>query len=104
MTELALPPGRDKWFTIDGSRGNEMVVVGATEKPLDGAALAALEQTPSFAAGTHTVSGPLLLPITGTERGLGAIVTSRKSPLDSRFEDLLHADFVTYRGMVVPHE
>jgi hypothetical protein len=50
------------------------------------------------------VNVPLLLPITGTERGLGAVVTSRKSPLDSRFEDLLRADFATYRGIVVPHE
>jgi hypothetical protein len=104
MTELALPPDRDQWFTIDGSRGNEMVVVGATEKPLDATALAALEQTPSFAAGSHTVTGPLFLPISGTERGLGAVVTSRKSPLDSRFEDRLRTDFATYRGMVVPHE
>jgi hypothetical protein len=104
LTEVALPPGRNEWFTIDGSRGNEMVVVGATPKPLDAGALAALEQTPAFAAGSHTVTGPLLLPISGTERGLGAVVTSRKSPLDSRFEDLLHADFATYRGMVVPHE
>ena len=104
LTELAFPPERDKWFTIDGSHGNEMVVVGASEKPLDASKLAALEQTPSFAAGSHTVNVPLLLPITGTERGLGAVVTSRKSPLDSRFEDLLRADFATYRGIVVPHE
>ena len=72
LTELALPPERDRWFTIDGSRGNEMVVVGAAQKPLDATALAALEKTPSFAAGSHTVTGPLLLPIAGTERGLGA--------------------------------
>jgi hypothetical protein len=104
LTELALPPERDRWFTIDGSSGNEMVVVGTAEKPLDATALAALEQTPSFAAGSHTVTGPLLLPIVGTERGLGAVVTSRKSPLDSRFEDLLRTGFATYRGMVVPHE
>jgi hypothetical protein len=28
----------------------------------------------------------------------------RKSPLDSRFEDLPRADFATDRGMVVRHE
>jgi hypothetical protein len=50
------------------------------------------------------MEGPLLLPIAGTERCHGAVVTSRKSPLDSRFEDRLRTDFATYRSMVVPHE
>jgi hypothetical protein len=50
------------------------------------------------------VSAPLILPMTGTERGLSGVVSGRKSPLDRRFEDLLQSDFATYRGLVVPHK
>jgi Domain of unknown function (DUF4384) len=108
LTELALPSERDRWLWIEGSNGNEMVIAGAAEEPLDGKALAALETTPSFAKGTHALTAPLMLPITSVasaERGLGAgTVVSRKTPLDVKFEDLLKSDFVTYRGIVVPHE
>ena len=70
LSELSLPAARDQWLVIEGSHGNEMVVVGASDKPLDAAKLAALEQTPSFTAGSRTVAGPLLLPISGTEPAL----------------------------------
>ncbi len=79
LSELDFPAGRNEWFTIEGSHGNEMVIAGASEKPLDAAALAALEQTPSFAAGNRIVTAPVLLPISGTERGLGAVVTAQES-------------------------
>jgi serine/threonine protein kinase len=104
LSNLAVPPNRDMWLEIEGSHGNELVVVGAAEKPLDATALAALEQTPSFAAGNRVVSSPLSLPLAGTERGVGKTVTSSKSPLDARFEELLRSDFETYRGIVMPHE
>ena len=83
-----------------------MVVAGASDKPLDETALAALEHTPSFAQGNRMLTAPLMLPISTatTERGLGKTVVSRKNPLDVKFEDLLHADFAAYRGIVVPHE
>jgi hypothetical protein len=103
LTTLRFPNGRDNWLTIDGDQGNEMLIVGGSEKPLDAAALAALDKTTALSAGSHTVTTPLFLPIAGTERGLGATVTSRKTPLNASFEELLRADFGTYRGILIPH-
>jgi hypothetical protein len=101
---LAVPEKSNRWLEIEGSHGNEMVIAGASDRPLDAATLAALEHTPSF-ADNRVVTSPLLLPIVASnERGVGREVTSNKSPLDTRFEDLLHRDFETYRGIIVPHE
>jgi hypothetical protein len=105
LTALDIPPQRDKWLRITGSHGNEIIVVGAADKPLEAAALAAIEKTPSFTADSPMVRGALMLPIAGTKRGIeDKAVSGRKSPLDVGFEDLLLTDFATYRGVVFPHK
>ncbi len=100
---LPLNDGKDPWYPIDSKIGAQVALLAARDTPLTRAELLAFEKLPAYGVDMIRLDG--VFHITSDkemQRGLGAVVKSRKNPLDAGFEQKLQNLFAFYHGMAIP--
>ncbi|HEV2971142.1 MAG TPA: protein kinase [Pirellulales bacterium] len=97
------PEAADDWRGIDSQRGAEFVMVAARDEPLLGAELSRFERQSAYPKNAVRLSDFYQVGSKELSRGLGAVVKSRKDPLDIAFEKTLHSTFASFHGLVIPH-
>ncbi len=106
VTKVDYPEKENDWPKITGPIGPETLVVGVRDEPLSAAELAKFESQRAYSTGDIKLDDIYDIgskEIKQLHRGLGAIVTSRKNPLDSDFQKSLASTFSSFHGEVIPH-
>jgi hypothetical protein len=108
VSTVDLPQGGDAWWTLDATRGYEMLILAVSDQELTEPELQEFGRRSAFAPSNSlafkhiTVVGSDVT--TRRSRGLSAVVTSKKNPLDPAFEQALKARFDAYYGLAFPHQ
>jgi serine/threonine protein kinase len=102
------PDDEDKFWPLTGGQGLETLLLAVSDEPVDRETLehfaavqpyedrqAVIDEV--FHAGSEEITGELA-------RGLGAVVTSQKHPLSSKFRETISETFGEYHAMVIPHK
>jgi len=106
VTKVDSPDGRDDWHQINSDRGAECALVAVRDEPLDAAGLERFERLSAYNRNENRVDEVFQIGFGSQElsRGLGAVVKSRKDPLNPEFEQDLKTTFAAFHGLVVPHQ
>ena len=113
MSHLSVPGDKDDFWGLDASRGAEMVLVLAREKPMSRSELTEFEQQMPYASGqvqldkVYPLASNDLAEERGRDeqsRGLTTIVKSRSDLMSPEFEKSLKENFAAYDGLVIPHQ
>jgi len=108
ITQMSEPAADNDWWTLDASRGDEMVLVFVRDEPLTPEELAGFEQLRPYASGeiqrksVYEFASRELSDELG--RGLATIVTARENPMSPQFKQTLEEKASVYNGMVIPHQ
>ncbi len=105
IAKLDLPNTGDdnEFYPIDSKLGAQVALLATRDTPLTRAELTAFEARPAFSANALRLDGVFhITSNTELQRGLGAVVKSRKNPLDPAFEQHLKSTFDYFHGMAIP--
>src|SRR5262249_21989019 len=93
VAQMTEPEEDRKWWSLDASRGDEMVLVFARDEPLTPEQLAEFELLRPYAAGE--IQRKYVYEFASKElsaelsRGLAAVVTARENPMSPEFKRIL---------------
>ena len=108
VAKVDIPQGDNEWQTLDAARGYEMLILAVRDEELTDQELQEFERRPAFAA-SHDLAFKNITVVGSdvavrSSRGLSAVVTSKKNPLDRDFEQSLQERFDAYYGLAFPHQ